>query len=188
MFYHGYPKPIRYVVKFCIAVVFRFAPVRCSKWLGVRMGNNVRVYGGQPGMWGTEPYLISFGNNVFITSGCTFLTHDGGTLILRSEVPDLELTAPISVGNDVYFGIRVIVMPGVTIGSRVIIGAGSIVTKDIPDNSVAVGVPARVIKSVDEYLESAKERSLKIGNLPAAEKDKALRNLFATDATEPHKK
>ena len=130
-------------------------------------------------MWGTEPFLISLGNNVYVTDGCTFITHDGGALILRKEVPDLELTAPISVGNDVYFGIRSIILPGVAIGDRVVIGAGSIVTKDIPDNSVVVGAPARVIKTVDEYLEGAKGKSLHLGHLSARDKGRALRELFA---------
>jgi acetyltransferase-like isoleucine patch superfamily enzyme len=107
-----------------------------------------------------------------------FVTHDGGTLILRKEVPDLEWTAPITVGNDVYIGFRTMIMPGVNIGSRVIIGAGSIVTKDIPDNSVAAGVPARVIKTVDEYLEQMKKKSLKCGHLQGLEKETVLKRIF----------
>jgi len=130
------------------------------------------------GMFGTEPWLITIGNNVHITSGCTFVTHDGGTLILRKEVPDLEWTAPISIGNDVYIGIRSIILPGVNIGNRVVIGAGSIVSKDIPNNSVAVGVPARVIKTVDEYLEQLKEKSLKCGHLKGTEKEAILKQIF----------
>jgi len=115
---------------------------------------------------------------VHITSGCQFVTHDGGTLILRSEVPDLELTAPIVIGNDVYIGMRTIILPGVTIGNRCIIGAGSVVTRSIPDNTVAAGVPARVIKSTDEYLQSAKARSLKLGHLRGEEKARALKAHF----------
>ena len=52
-----------------------------------------------------------------ITAGCQFITHDGGTLILRKEVPDLELTAPIVVGSDVYIGLNTMILPGVRIGS-----------------------------------------------------------------------
>jgi acetyltransferase-like isoleucine patch superfamily enzyme len=85
------------------------------------------------------------------------------------------------VGDNVYFGIRTIVMPGVNIGSRCIIGAGSIVTKDIPSNSVAVGVPARVIKTTDEYLEQMKAKSLKLGHLGAEEKAAELKKLFGVD-------
>lgn len=178
MYYHSLPLPLRYIVKFGVLIAFRLSPERCSRWMGVEMGANVRIYGGTPGMWGSDPYLIQIGSNVHITNGCTFLTHDGGTLILRRHVPDLELSAPIVVGNDVYIGIKAIIMPGVTIGNRVIIGAGSVVTKDIPDNSVAVGVPARVIKTVDEYEDKAKTRSLHIGHLSGAEKAKALKECF----------
>jgi serine acetyltransferase len=73
---------------------------------------------------------------------------------------------------------NVMILSGVRIGNRVIIGAGAVVTKDIPDNSVAVGVPARVIKAVDEYLESAKARSLHLGHLSARAKEIAPKRHF----------
>ena len=149
-----------------------------AKSLGVKLGNNVVFYGMKPEMFSTEPWLITIGSNVYITAGCQFVTHDGGTLILRDLVPDLELTAPIIVGDNVYIGLNCLIMPGVRIGNRVIIGAGSVVTKDIPDNSVATGVPARVIKSIDQYLESAKLRSLHFGNLSPSQKEKALKSYF----------
>ena len=69
-------------------------------------------------------------------------------------------------------------MPGVKIGNRVIIGAGSIITRDIPDNSVAAGIPARVIKTVDEYLEQMKKKSLKCGHLKGLEKEAVLKRIF----------
>jgi serine acetyltransferase len=59
----------------------------------------------------------------------------------------------VKISDNVYIGARVILMPGVTVGQNCIIGAGSIVTKDIPDNSLAVGSPARVIKTTSEYAE-----------------------------------
>lgn len=68
--------------------------------------------------------------------------------------------------------------PGVTIGNRCIIGAGSVVTKSIPDNSVAAGVPARVLKTTDEYLEQMKAKSLKCGHLRGEQKAKALKEIF----------
>jgi acetyltransferase-like isoleucine patch superfamily enzyme len=146
--------------------------------LGVRTGRNVCFYAVRPGMFSTEPWLITIGDNVYITAGCQFITHDGGTLILRKEVPDLEWTAPISIGNDVYIGLNSTILPGVNIGNRVIIGACSVVTKDIPDNSVAAGVPARVIKSVDQYLEQMKAKSLKCGHLRGVEKEIVLKRIF----------
>lgn len=166
---------IRFV---CAQIRAKLDPLGYARSLGVKMGNNVRFYGMRPGTFSTEPWLITIGDNVYITAGCQFITHDGGTLILRKEVPDLELTAPIRVGNDVYIGLNTTILPGVTIGDRVIIGAGSVVTKDIADNSVAAGVPARVIKSVDEYLEGAKRRSLHLGHLNAREKEQALKRHF----------
>lgn len=122
--------------------------------------------------------MITLGDNVYITAGVMFLTHDGGTLILRKEVPDLEWTAPITIGNDVYIGFRSMSMPGVTIGNQCIIGAGSVVSKSIPDNSVAAGVPCRVIKSTDEYFEQMKAKSLKCGHLHGDEKAKVLKSIF----------
>lgn len=170
-----YIRVIKYVFDFIICKLF---PKLFLKKIGIKLGTNVNFYGINPGMFSTEPWLISIGNNVYITNGCQFITHDGGTLILRDEVPDLELTAPITIGDNVYIGLNVTILPGVNIGSRVIIGSGSIVTKDIPDNSVAAGVPARVIKTVDEYLEKAKINSLKLGHLSGKTKDLALRKHF----------
>ena len=69
-------------------------------------------------------------------------------------------------------------MPGVNIGNKVIIGAGAIVTKDIPDNSVAVGVPARVIKTADEYFDKLQQESLHLGHLKGEEKDIALKKYY----------
>lgn len=71
-----------------------------------------------------------------------------------------------------------IILPGVIIGNNVIVGAGAVVAKDIPDNSVAVGVPARVIKTADEYLEKIKKESLHLGHLRGQEKDRALMRYF----------
>lgn len=107
-----------------------------------------------------------------------FITHDGGTLLYRHLVPDLEITKPIAVGDNVYIGNNVIILPGVKIGNNVVIGAGAIVSRDIPDNSVAVGVPARVIKTADEYLEKLKRESLHLGHLKGQEKDKALMKYY----------
>lgn len=93
-------------------------------------------------------------------------------------MPDLEITKPITIGDNVYIGNNVIILPGVTIGSNVIVGAGAIVSKDIPDNSVAVGVPAKIIKSADEYFDKLQRESLHLGHLRGQEKDKALMKYY----------
>lgn len=61
----------------------------------------------------------------------------------------LGIAKPVKIGNDVWLGGNVCVMPGVTIGNNVVIGAGAVVTKDIPDNSLAVGSPARIIRQLE---------------------------------------
>jgi acetyltransferase-like isoleucine patch superfamily enzyme len=156
-------------------------PEAFARSLGVRLNGTVKFYGINRAMFGSEPWLISFGDNVYVTSGVQFITHDGGTLILRKEIPDLEWTAPISVGNDVYFGVRALILPGVTIGNRCIIAAASVVTRDVPDNSVVGGVPARRISSVDEYMEKMKAKSLGLGHLSASEKAIQLKKYFGVD-------
>ena len=151
-------------------------PVGWARKIGVNFPGGLHLYGRIS--WSTEPWIITLGNNVHITEGVKFLTHDGGTLLYRNRVPDLEITKPIVVGNDVYIGNNTIILPGVTIGDNVIIGAGAVVSKDIPNNSVAVGVPAKVIKTADEYFEKIQRESLHLGHLKGQEKDKALMKYY----------
>ena len=163
--------------KFYKTYLSKFKPYTYMKKIGVNFTENeVHLYGRVN--WGTEPWIISIGNNVHITDGVKFITHDGGTLLFRKYVPDLEITKPIVLGNDIYLGNNVIILPGVHIGDKVVIGAGAVVTKDIPDNSVAVGVPAKVIKTADEYFEKLQRESLHLGNLVGEEKDLALKKYY----------
>lgn len=90
---------------------------------------------------------VIFGDNVFIAPNCGFYTA-GHPLDFETRNKGLEYAKPIRVGNNVWIGGNVIVLPGVTIGSNTVIGAGSIVTKDIPSNVVAVGNPCKVIKKL----------------------------------------
>lgn len=153
-------------------------PIGYARSIGVKIGRNVNFYGMRPGMFSTEPWLITIGDNCHITNGCQFITHDGGTLVVRREIPDLEITAPITIGSNVYIGLNSMILPGVTIGDNVIVGAGSVVSSDIPSNSVAAGVPAKVIKSLDSYKEKAISNSLHLGHLKGKEKAEALKRHF----------
>lgn len=119
------------------------------KHLGVRIGKNIR-FTGKP-QWGTEPFLIEIGDDVTITQDVSFLTHDGGVGIFRKEFPGINVYGRIKIGNNVFIGARCIILPGVTIGNNVVIATGSIVTKNIEDNSIVAGVPAKVIKSLEDY-------------------------------------
>lgn len=91
---------------------------------------------------------VTFGSNVFIGPNCSFFTacHP---LTIEERNKGWEWAEPIHVGDNVWFGGNVTVVPGVTIGNNVTIGAGSVVTKDIPDNTVAAGNPCRVIRQID---------------------------------------
>ena len=91
-------------------VLDKISHERCARKLGVNMGNDCRVYGKVS--WGTEPWIITLGNNVHVTAECRFVTHDGATLLFRKKEPTLELTRPIIVGNDVYIGTRSTIMGG----------------------------------------------------------------------------
>lgn len=92
---------------------------------------------------------VKFGDNVFIAPNCGFYTAGHpADVTLRNK--GLEYAYPITVGNNVWIGAQVAVLPGVTIGDNSIIGAGSVVTKDIPPNVIAVGNPCRVLKPISE--------------------------------------
>ena len=159
-----------------------FKPIKWCKKIGLNFdSSSLHIYGKVS--FGSEPWIITLGSNVYITTGCQFITHDGGTLIFRKDVPDLEITKPITVGNNVYFGNNVVVLPGVKIGNNVVIGSCSVVTKDIPDNTVYAGNPARFIKTIDEYFEKIKKESLHLGHLKGEEKDKKLKEYYGYKKT-----
>lgn len=92
---------------------------------------------------------VSFGDNVFIAPSCTFSTA-GHPIDKERRNKGLEYAHPITVGDDVWFGANVTVLPGVKIGSNVVIGAGSLVNKYIPDNSLAFGNPCKLIRKITE--------------------------------------
>ncbi len=92
---------------------------------------------------------ITFGDYVFIAPNCVFTTA-GHAIDEEQRNRGLEIALPISVGNSVWFGANVTVLPGVTVGDNVIVGAGSVVTGDIPSGVIAVGSPCRVLRRITE--------------------------------------
>ena len=117
---------------------------------GAVIGENCHIYGS---IDNGHSFLVSMGDNVTLASGSRLLTHDGST----KKILGYSKVGRIDIGSDVFIGAASIVLPNVKIGSRVIVGAGSVVTKSIPDNSVAVGNPARVIGTYDEFVAKNKE-------------------------------
>lgn len=158
------------------AIFKRLAPIAHARALGVTVGQGCRLIDVS---YSSEPYLIRLGDRVSATS-TRFETHDGGIWVFRSIDPDIDVIAPITVGDDVFLGFGVIVLAGVTIGSNVVVGAGAVVTRDIPDNSVAAGVPARVIGTIDDYRTRSLARALPTKNLGPREKRASLLVRFGT--------
>lgn len=144
----------------------RTFPVRHAVSLGVRVGTGCRLIQCE---YSSEPYLISLGNNVSATK-VRFETHDGGVWVFRAELPEADIVRPIRVGNNVFIGYGATILPGVTIGDHVVVAAGAVVTRDIPDGCVVAGVPARIIKTVDEYRASAAAKVHMTKSMSPAEK------------------
>ena len=107
-----------------------------------------------------DPYLVTIGNNVWITEGCHLLGHDASVIMINiMKNRHFDNVGPIKIGDNCFLGNNVIILPGTKIGSNTIVGAGSVVTKDIPDGSVWAGNPARHISSLEEYIEKIKNNT-----------------------------
>lgn len=156
-------------------------PVEYARKIGVKIGKNNRIVSCRHGMFGTEPYLVTIGNDCLFSGEIKFLTHDGSLNIFRKEIPNAFIYKPVKVGNNVFIGFRVTIMPGVTIGDNVAIGAGSVVTKDIPSNCVAAGVPAKVLRTYDEYKEKMIPQLDKINGLNPKERKEYLMKKYNFD-------
>ena len=102
---------------------------------------------------GIAPQLISIGEHCRITPRVMILTHDASLFNHTGRYR----VAPVKIGDRVYIGYGAIIMPGVTIGADSIVGAGAVVTRDVPSNTVVVGVPARVLCSTAELIERKRQ-------------------------------
>lgn len=109
----------------------------------------------------TRPSLIEIGNNVIFTKGVILLTHGYDWAVLREYYGEVfGYAQPIKIKNNVFLGIRSIIMPGVIINENCIIATGSIVTKSTEPNSVYAGTPARKIMSIEEYYNKRKRAQI----------------------------
>lgn len=115
---------------------------------GMTVGKNFHCMNGvwiDPG----HAWLISIGDDVTIAPRVTILAHDASPQAFRQ----ITKIGRVNIGDSVFIGAGSIILPGVTIGDNVVIGAGSVVTKDIPDNCVAAGNPAKNILRISDYLD-----------------------------------
>ena len=126
---------------FCIV-----APFWCDYGYNIEIGNDFFANHNTVILDGAK---VKFGDHVFIAPNCGFYTA-GHPIDFERRNQGSEYAYPITVGDNVWIGAGVQVMPGVTIGNNVVIGGGSVVVKDIPSDSVAVGNPCKVIRAITE--------------------------------------
>lgn len=155
------------------------SPVDYARRLGVAVGKRTRITcypkADSHPLYGSEPYLIEIGDDCLLSFGITFLTHDGSIRTSHFQAPEYGLFSQfgrIKIGKECFIGCHVIIMPGVTIGDRCVIGAGSIVTKDIPAGEVWAGNPAQYITTVEALSNKQYNRWL-------TQKHKELENIVA---------
>lgn len=123
-------------------------PFYCDYGYNIRVGNNFYA---NFNLVILDEAPVAFGDNVFIAPNCGFYTA-GHPVDAAERNKGLEYARPITVGDNVWIGAGVSVLPGVSIGDNCVIGAGSVVVKDIPSNSVAVGNPCKVVKTISKEL------------------------------------
>ncbi len=138
---------------------------------GLTIGGGCEILNGYD--FGSEPYLVTIGNNVRLASGVKITTHDGGVWVLRHlypELSDIDRFGRVTIGDNCHIGMDAMIMPGVTIGRNCIVGARSVVTHDVPDNTVVAGAPARPIGTIDRYREKHEEEFVNTKHLGFEEK------------------
>jgi len=121
--------------------------IRTLRGMGVRIGERCRIYSTN---FGAEPWLIRIGNHVCISNDVTFVNH-GLNWPFQDKYESLTGFGKIEIRDNCQIGVRATILPGVTIGPNSIVGACSVVTKDVPPDTVVAGNPARVVCTLEEY-------------------------------------
>ena len=145
-------------------VRFKGDNVAYLRHLGVRIGDHCQI-NNSINDFGTEPYLIEIGGGITITPRVILLTHDGSSRLFRKTEIGMNAKygnrfGTIRIGENCFIGIHSIIMPGVSIGDNSIVGAGSVVSHDVPPNMVVAGNPAKLICTLEEYKERYRKKML----------------------------
>ena len=139
--------------------------------IGIEIGEKCRIFS----MIATpEPYLITIGDNVTIAPGVSLITHDNSVSKVIPNVTDAF--GRIVIGNNVFIGVRSIILLGVSIGDNTIIAAGRVVTKSLPSNVVAGGNPAKIICTIEDYKSRIAEYCISTKDLSKEEKKVVIQN------------
>lgn len=121
-------------------------PFVCDYGFNIEIGEN---FYSNHNMIILDPAKVTFGNNVFVGPNCGFYTPEH-PLDAENRINGIEYAFPINIGNNVWFGGNVTVLGGVSIGDNTVIGAGSVVTKNLPANVIAAGNPCKIIREITE--------------------------------------
>ncbi len=138
----------RAIVKFFFQHLNNKFRVFVWKRMGVKMGKGCRI---SCMSFSPESYLIELGDNVIIAEYSYLITHEGSVCVFHNENPNIDLFGKITIGSNTFIGMHCLILPNTTIGSNCIIGSGSVVRGKIPDNSVVIGNPGKIVTTVDEY-------------------------------------
>lgn len=149
--------------------------IKYLRTLGTKIGESTRI-SCDLNFVGSEPYLIEIGSDCLLTQGLHLITHDGGVKVLNSanyfHGKKMDKIGRIKIGNNVYTGNYVTIMPNVVIGDNVIIGINSVVTKSVPSNVVVAGMPAKIICTIEEFYKKNMERGVFIPTAAMSYDDK----------------
>jgi acetyltransferase-like isoleucine patch superfamily enzyme len=145
---------------------------------GARIGQECILLTDQ---FSTEPYLVELGDGVAVAGGTMFITHDGTARMLRCRGRSFaQHLGRITVGNNTFIAQNCLILPGTTIGTNCIIGAGAVVRGKIPDDSVVIGNPAKVVDQTSLLLArmNASPDTLDCYHLLPAEREALIRRHF----------
>ncbi|MEC4114935.1 acyltransferase [Myroides pelagicus] len=130
---------------------------RYARHIGVEIGEGCLI---STKNFSSEAYLIKIGKGCRIAKGVSFFTH-GGLWSQRKKLDEnLDFFGKVNIGNYTYIGEDAKIMPGVTIGNDVIIGAGSVITKSVPDGKICAGNPGRIVGETNSFVERIRKYNI----------------------------
>jgi acetyltransferase-like isoleucine patch superfamily enzyme len=151
--------------------------IRELRRMGVKIGDSCQIVTMH---FSTEPYLVEIGDHVVIAGGVQFITHEGFARMIRHKYPGIQVFGRIRIGSGTMIGLNCILLPGVEIGRECLIGAGSVVRGKIPDNSLVVGNPAKVVGKASLLLAKLAKspNRLDVYDAPSAERRRKIEEHF----------
>jgi acetyltransferase-like isoleucine patch superfamily enzyme len=153
--------------------------VRTLREMGMRVGDRCRVYTQRIG---SEPWLIRIGDHVVIAPDVSIITHDAANWLYQDRYESLTSFGKVDIRDNCYIGLGAIILPGVTIGPDSIVGAGAVVTKDVPPRAVVAGNPARFICSIEDHEKKVVAGHIDIPKDPAAARRVLERHFWGEDS------